>query len=172
MTKNPAVDREPMSTPTDETPIVDLVVEDFLARAEMGKEKYGTYLQASNGRDPMVDLLQELMDAVMYCRQELQRRKLGPEAEAGLYRKYTIRKANGSPVDQNAEYIVLRVDGGEYVEECRHAVAAFAYSMSTKNLVLSRDIYLLLNRTGTDRFAFISPSSGWVPDMPRLGDDE
>lgn len=43
--------------------------EDLAARAEMGREKYGTYLRTCNGRDAGIDLLQELLDAVMYSAQ-------------------------------------------------------------------------------------------------------
>ena len=49
--------------------IVDIVLADIRERAEAGKLKYGTYLQANNGRDPLWDLYQELIDSVMYLRQ-------------------------------------------------------------------------------------------------------
>lgn len=51
--------------------IVDLVVEDMKKRAELGKERYGTYLQAHNGRNAMQDLYEELLDAVVYARQHM-----------------------------------------------------------------------------------------------------
>lgn len=35
-------------------------------RAELGRERYGERLRAHNGRDAMTDMLQELLDAVMY----------------------------------------------------------------------------------------------------------
>lgn len=41
----------------------------LIARAEMGKAKYGTYLRAANGRNASVDLYQELLDAIMYSEQ-------------------------------------------------------------------------------------------------------
>jgi len=56
--------------------ILDLVIKDFQDRAEVGKTKYGRYLEAGNGRDAMLDLLQELMDGVMYCRQWLLEQEL------------------------------------------------------------------------------------------------
>lgn len=49
--------------------ILDLVVSDLQKRAEDGKAKYGTYLQANNGREALIDLYQELLDACMYIRQ-------------------------------------------------------------------------------------------------------
>jgi len=47
----------------------EMVSAALLARAEMGKAKYGTYLRASNGRNPLVDLYQEILDAIMYAEQ-------------------------------------------------------------------------------------------------------
>ena len=62
----------PQPSPTGEGKVVvDCVLEDIRARAEMGREKYGTYLRTHNGRDALWDLYQELIDAVMYLRQKL-----------------------------------------------------------------------------------------------------
>ncbi len=46
-----------------------LVSRALTLRAEMGKAKYGTYLRANNGRNALVDLYQELLDALMYSQQ-------------------------------------------------------------------------------------------------------
>ena len=43
------------------------VVADVEARAEFGRQKYGTTLHADNGRDHAVDLRQELADACQYA---------------------------------------------------------------------------------------------------------
>ena len=51
--------------------IGDLVIKDIQSRMEAGKEKYGTYLRAHNRRLALVDMYQELLDAVLYCRQLL-----------------------------------------------------------------------------------------------------
>lgn len=50
-------------------PILGMVLADLTNRALEGKEKYGEPLRAHNGRSSVVDLLQELYDASMYCRQ-------------------------------------------------------------------------------------------------------
>jgi hypothetical protein len=47
------------------------VIQDILERSEMGKAKYGTTLRTFNGRDALVDLYQELLDAVKYCKQAI-----------------------------------------------------------------------------------------------------
>jgi len=51
--------------------ILDLVVEDLKARSEMGERKYGTKLRAHNGRDALMDLYQEILDAAAYAKQLL-----------------------------------------------------------------------------------------------------
>jgi len=42
---------------------------DLKARAEMGLKKYGTELRVNNGRRAVVDLYQEVQDAIMYAMQ-------------------------------------------------------------------------------------------------------
>lgn len=51
--------------------VVDIVLADIRERAESGKQKYGTYLQTHNGRNPLWDAYQESIDLVMYLRQAL-----------------------------------------------------------------------------------------------------
>lgn len=47
----------------------NLVIEDMAARDAIGTAKYGTPLMTHNGRDPLVDLYQELLDARVYAEQ-------------------------------------------------------------------------------------------------------
>jgi hypothetical protein len=49
----------------------DQVANDLLVRKNFGLEKYGTTLQARNGRDAVQDLYEELQDAAVYARQRL-----------------------------------------------------------------------------------------------------
>ena len=58
----------------------------------------------------------------------------------GLYQKYIIKKANGKPLDPNFEAIVLRIDGGQYVDACRAGAFAFAQSVKKHNPLLADDI--------------------------------
>lgn len=53
-----------------------LVLHDMEDRRKMGIEKYGTPVQVDNGRDPLVDLYQELLDSCVYIRQEIEQRKI------------------------------------------------------------------------------------------------
>ncbi len=51
--------------------IRDQVADDLLARKELGLERYGSLLQAHNGRDALRDLYEELQDGAVYARQRL-----------------------------------------------------------------------------------------------------
>jgi len=55
--------------------VLNSVLEDIKARAEMGRDKYGTYLRTYNGRDALWDSYQEAIDLVMYLRQALMERE-------------------------------------------------------------------------------------------------
>jgi len=61
--------------------------------------------------------------------------------ERGLYQKYIISKANGEPLDPNFYAIVLRIDGGRYVDACRNGVLAFASEVRSLNEQLAHDLY-------------------------------
>lgn len=76
----------PEPTPTDGPSIHDLVLQDvwtdaartiILQRRAFGLEKYGTLLQAFNGRPAFDDLVIELADAVCYARQAVEEGRLG-----------------------------------------------------------------------------------------------
>lgn len=64
--------------PTALPPMTDpqglkMLLEDLLKRTEMGTKKYGTPLRVNNGRNGLLDLYQEIQDAIMYsmqCRME------------------------------------------------------------------------------------------------------
>lgn len=62
----------------------------------------------------------------------------------GLYNKYVVHKADGSPVDPSARYLVLRLDAGEYVTACRAAAAVFARRVSFRNPQLAADLETVL----------------------------
>lgn len=47
---------------------------DLLERGEFGRRKYGTPLQVANGRDPLADAYEEVLDALAYLAQDELRR--------------------------------------------------------------------------------------------------
>lgn len=65
-------DHEPQKPPhPGQIEVIPAVIADLEARSEAGKIKYGTALYTENGRDALVDLYQELLDAVCYLKQRL-----------------------------------------------------------------------------------------------------
>lgn len=46
-----------------------VMVREFAARIDLGVERYGKRLETNNGRDALLDLKQELLDAAHYARQ-------------------------------------------------------------------------------------------------------
>jgi hypothetical protein len=65
--------------PTDDQPaprpgkqrVVDYVLKDINFVVMKGLEHYGTYLEAHNGRDALMDAYQEAIDMVFYLRQAI-----------------------------------------------------------------------------------------------------
>jgi hypothetical protein len=78
---------QPPPIPNQRRAIVDLVIEDLIERKRVGIERYGTPLQAHNGRDSLVDLYQELQDAVLYVRQKIEEQ---PEPKPDGWHTYHI----------------------------------------------------------------------------------
>jgi len=65
---------EPLPKNTIDIKVWDLVLKDMSERDEHGILTYGISLSPFNGRDPMLDLYQELLDSVVYIRQVLYER--------------------------------------------------------------------------------------------------
>ena len=61
----------------------------------------------------------------------------------GLYSKYYISKANGNPIEDGAEYFVLRADSDMHA---RKALKAYADSVKEDNPSLAFDINVLLSK--------------------------
>lgn len=74
---NIATTQEP--TPVgDGTIVYEIVVQDMIERANMGKERYGTFLRTHNGRAALVDAYQELIDLIFYLRQYMLENEINP----------------------------------------------------------------------------------------------
>lgn len=59
---------QPMPTPNDGPIVQELVLEDIHKRLQIGIERYGTGLQAGNGRDMLQDAYEEALDLAIYLR--------------------------------------------------------------------------------------------------------
>ena len=74
---------QPMPVPNDTASIQEMVRQDLLTREELGRAKYGTALQAHNGRDALRDAYEEALDLCCYLRQALaEREETEPTAAA------------------------------------------------------------------------------------------
>jgi hypothetical protein len=65
---------QPPPVQNDGVAIQSLVIEDVEARLRIGIQRYGTPLQANNGRDALWDAYQEALDLVVYLRQMIAER--------------------------------------------------------------------------------------------------
>ena len=55
-------------TPRKQENITDLVIKDLRGRERLGQAKYGRPLLPHDGRDSLLDLYEELLDAVQYIK--------------------------------------------------------------------------------------------------------
>lgn len=69
------IEDQPEPIKTHEDSIHDLVMLDLIERKRLGLQRYGTILQATNGRDHLIDAYQEALDLCCYLRAEIERRK-------------------------------------------------------------------------------------------------
>lgn len=73
------------------------------------------------------------------------------ENPTGLHQRYFISKASGEPLDEGAEYFVLRLDRGgddqKHIQACRQAVLTYATAIQDHLPELSLD---LIERYGKD----------------------
>ncbi|GAB1642557.1 hypothetical protein [Krasilnikovia sp. MM14-A1259] len=65
---------QPPPVPNDRPSILALVRADLEERERVGVQRYGTPLQAHNGRDALVDAYQEALDLAAYLRQAIAER--------------------------------------------------------------------------------------------------
>lgn len=66
---------QPAPQPNTSTPIWELVINDMRERDNVGRQRYGTLLQANNGRGALVDAYQEALDLAVYLRQAIEERR-------------------------------------------------------------------------------------------------
>lgn len=64
-------DSQPLPTPNEAPDVQSAVIADIERRREVGISRYGTALQPHNGRNALLDLYEELLDAAMYVKQRL-----------------------------------------------------------------------------------------------------
>lgn len=128
------VDRNgaPMPVPTGGPSMHDLVIQDLKARKQFGEERYGTVLQAHNGRDALLDLYEELMDALVYLKQTMIER--GARAATA---------ATAETVQRGARYSRLRrhlvEQHGYTADDCAYSDMSLVQEHLTAHRLLSKD---------------------------------
>lgn len=60
-----------LPVPNDSVDIQTLVIKDIEDRRQVGIQRYGTALQANNGRDCLRDAYEEAIDLAMYLKQAI-----------------------------------------------------------------------------------------------------
>lgn len=73
MTKESTLD-QPAPEHNDNPSVWDLVMADMQERDQVGRARYGTPLQAHNGRDVLKDAYAEALDLAVYLRQAIYER--------------------------------------------------------------------------------------------------
>jgi hypothetical protein len=81
------LEEQPMPTPNDAPSVQSMVMADLQVRLQVGISRYGTGLQAFNGRDALRDLYEELLDAACYIRQAIAERDTAPKRCADCNRR-------------------------------------------------------------------------------------
>lgn len=71
-----AAEFQPKPKPTTGPAIWSLVIADMTARDDLGAKRYGTRLQANNGRDALQDAYEEALDLCVYLRQVIEERRV------------------------------------------------------------------------------------------------
>lgn len=69
-----ASEAQPSPAATNGPLVKDLVILDIEQLCAKRQVKYGTHLQAHNGRDALQDLYEELIDAALYIKQAIMER--------------------------------------------------------------------------------------------------
>jgi len=89
----------------------------------------------------------------------------------GLYYKYNIEKTNGKPFADGFYAIVLRIDGGQYVDACRAGAFEFAQSVREENEELWKDLHLKLAELNPRKITtvFRFPNNGMCAVCDQFG---
>ena len=109
---------QPKPIQNDSQAIWPLVICDMQSRDDLGRQRYGTPLQANNGRDMLVDAYEEALDLVVYLRAAIAERDTRAariavlEQEAELYHHLRDEFAKTS-ADAKGEFARLEPLTGE-----------------------------------------------------------
>ena len=107
--KSPALFAQP-DPKSDKPDVWPLVIKDMADRDQLGKAKYGIPLRSHNGRDPLVDAYQEVLDLSVYLRQEIEERRDLREAVTVARRISGYENARSSDIASLLEFLIDHID--------------------------------------------------------------
>ena len=96
---------QPMPTPNGRPSIQSLVRADLEAREQVGIERYGTALQAFNGRSAARDAYEEVLDLACYWRQEIAERQ---ELDADLRTALELLATGAGPLHPDVVQLLAK----------------------------------------------------------------
>lgn len=93
---------QPPPVPNDGPALWDLVLADMRERHQVGVQRYGTALQANNGRDMLVDAYQEILDLAVYLRGEIEERRTAGPRRGDAVEAWLKGQRDDRPADSTA----------------------------------------------------------------------
>lgn len=104
---------QPPPVPNDRPAVWDLVIADMHERDRVGRERYGTPLQAHNGRDALVDAYQEAMDLAVYLRQRIEEDRAAAAELRAARERIAALEADLSVALATLDAVQLSIDHAE-----------------------------------------------------------
>ncbi len=113
---------EPSPQRNDSRPVWELVIEDMQERDRTGRAKYGTPLQAHNGRRPLVDAYKEALDLVVYLRQEIEEQQAAEDQAESIRNECHALRLENARMREDTRGIIAEECGtlaSELADACR-----------------------------------------------------
>lgn len=133
MAKRAALNKhEPPPIPNSSRSIWELVIEDMNERNKEGIKKYGTPLQAHNGRNALVDAYQECLDLCVYLRQKI--------AEGDVSREYYFKTGQSLPELSLSEHAQALFYGLQVLEQVKKYPDAYSMEVTIKPMPIPQNI--------------------------------
>lgn len=107
--RSPALFAQP-DPKSDKPDVWPLVIKDMADRDKLGRTKYGIPLRSHNGRDPLVDAYQEVLDLSVYMRQEIEERRDLQRSIQSARRIAGYENANYEDLSDVIDFLVDQID--------------------------------------------------------------
>jgi hypothetical protein len=135
--------------------VLELLIETLRMRSAAGALKYGTHLKPFNGRDALIDLLQELADGCMYVMQVIAERDSAQAHERGGEARMVAALERAEKWEEKAQELAATIVRERSDRDA--AVKAGSEAMER----MERDLYLRLNKVEMERNAARRAAEDW-----------